>query len=76
MITVLVPQFRLDPNAPARALRVGGSGIIRPCCADPKNLVDPSEAGEEVVRRTCQVCGRNHYRALHRPGHIGMRLGR
>ena len=52
-------------------------GIIKACCALPKNLGPPKAAADHPGHtvRVCRVCGCRHFRMHAEPGRLGM-MGR
>jgi ribosomal protein S14 len=55
-------------------------GILRPCCADMRNLQALNQFTPEhrygMIKRQCRVCGRGHYELIADPGKFGMVGGR
>lgn len=53
-------------------------GILRPCCADPRNLQPLQTATPEhrhgMIVSQCRRCGRKHYTLMCDPGEFGVRF--
>jgi hypothetical protein len=51
-------------------------GILRLCCAEPRNLqalkTNTPEHRYGMIVRQCRTCGRKHYELQADPGHFGV----
>jgi hypothetical protein len=51
-------------------------GILRPCCAKPRNLetlaTHSAEHRHGMIVKQCRVCGRRHYELVADPGRFGV----
>jgi hypothetical protein len=50
-------------------------GILRPCCADARNLRTLERRPNGITVKVCRICDRRHYRMRADPGQLGMTLG-
>jgi hypothetical protein len=62
-------ETRIDPRSMVQ-------GILRPCCADTRNLQTLKPFSPEhrygMIKRQCRVCGRGHYELIADPGRFGV----
>jgi hypothetical protein len=47
-------------------------GVLRVCCADPRNLV-PEQLTPSLLVKVCRDCGARHFEANAEPGGYGLR---
>lgn len=47
--------------------------VIKPCCADPRNLRRLDTGRADLVVHMCRQCYCRHYRMVAEPGHFNLR---
>jgi len=57
----------------ASQFKVGGNGMINPCCMEPKNRgIEVQTSKRGLFVQLCRVCERRHFRMIAEPGRLGV----